>query len=270
MTPETERASYGFIGTGTITRAMVVGLSDNVPAAPSLALSPRSAGVGADLAARFANVTVYPTNESVVEHVDTVVLAVRPQDADVALAGLPFTPAQTVISVIAGLSVDDVARLVTPATRIVRAVPLPEVSRRSGLTPIYPADDDAKALFEPLGGVLVPPTESALDAYSAVTSLISGHLDYLEAVSGWLTEQGVPSTDARRYVAAIFRELSSGLDGEVPFVELADRFATAGGINEQVRKSLGAAGMQQMVRQALGEVLARVSTSQADDQRSAT
>jgi pyrroline-5-carboxylate reductase len=252
---------YGFIGTGTITRAMVVGLSEGVSSAPPIALSPRNAGVAADLAARFANVAVEPTNAGVVERSDAVVLAVRPDDASTALAGLPYQSRQTIISVMAGLSIEDVSRLVAPATRVVRAIPLPEVARRSGTTPVFPADECTAALFARLGQVLVPPTEAALDAYSAVTALIGAHLDYLDAVSRWLGDQGVPAPDARRYVAAIFRELSLGLDVETAYAKLADDFSTPGGINAQVRAALHSAGLGPMMHQALDEVLARIATS---------
>lgn len=179
-----------------------------------------------------------------------VVLAVRPQDAVEALSGLPFRTTQMVISVIAVLSTDDIARLVSPATRVVRAIPLPEVARRSGPIPAYPSDEDADALLGRLGRVLTTPTETALDAYSAVSGLIAGHLDYLDAASEWLTEQGVPALDARRYVATIFREDASQLDEEVPFAELADRYATVGGLNEQVRH-LTSADIRKLIHHAL-------------------
>ena len=250
---------YGFIGTGAITEAIVVGLSEQVSEAPPVALSPRNAGVAADLAARFPNVTVCSSNADVVDAADVVVLAVRPQDAVAALSALPFRPTQTVISVMAGLSIDAVSRLVAPATRVVRAIPLPEVARRSGMVPVHPFDGDAKALFERVGQVVFPPTEAALDAHSAVTAVVAGHLDYLDSVSGWLADQGVPPAEARRYVATIFRELSAGLDGEIPFAEMADRYATAGGINEQMRL-LTSAEVRGIMRQALSQVLTRIST----------
>lgn len=254
------RSRYGFIGSGAITRAIVEGLSDGIPGAPIVLLSPRNAEVAANLAERFANVTVCSSNAAVVEQAGTVVVAVRPQDASAALPGLPFSPAQTVISVIAGLSVDNVARLAAPATKIVRAIPLPAAARRVGIIPIYPFNEAAKALFERVGRVVTAPSEAAFDAYSAVTALIAGHLDYLDAVSRWMSGQGVPPGDARRYIAEMFRDLSAGFDGDVEFAEMASHHATPGGISEQVRDTLSTAGAHRIVLQALGDVLARISS----------
>jgi pyrroline-5-carboxylate reductase len=255
------RVRYGFLGAGAITRAIVEGLSGGAPGPPAVLLSPRNAEVAADLAARFANVTVCSSNASLVEQAGTVVVAVRPQDAGAALHGLPFTPAHTVISVIAGLSVDTVAHLAAPATPIVRAIPLPSAARRAGIIPIYPFNQAAKVLFERVGRVVTAPTETAFDAYSAATALIAGHLDYLDAVSRWLSGQGVPLADARRYIASMFADLSAGFDTCADFAEMASHHATPGGINEQVRDTLTAAGAHQIVRQALSGVLARISSS---------
>lgn len=254
---------YGFIGTGSITRAMVTGLSDGVEEPPAVVLSPRNAEVAAQLAARFRNVTVAASNADVVEGADVVVLAVRPPDAGV-LSGLPFRTAQPVISAMAGVPVAVLAELVAPATRISRAIPLPESARRSGIVPIHPFDEAAVEFFSRLGGVVVTPTEAALDAHSAVSSLIAGHLDYLDAVSEWFSEQGVPPVDARRYVAAIFKETTAGLDGDVPFTELADHHSTPGGLNEQVRNATSA-DIRRIVRGALSDVLERISPSDRDD-----
>ncbi len=254
------RMRYGFLGTGAITHAMVIGLSEGVTEPPDIVVSPRNAEVAAGLAARFPNVTVAPSNESVVEQSDAVVLAVRPQDAEVALAGLPFREDQPILSAIAGISVEDVAKLVAPATRISRSIPLPELARRSGIVAMYPAEEAAIAFFERIGTVVVTPSEPALDAHSAVTSLVAAHLDYLDAVSEWFAEQGVPPLDARRYVAATFKETVAGLDGDVPFTELADRHATAGGLNEQVRIATSD-DVRRITRQALDEVLERISPS---------
>jgi pyrroline-5-carboxylate reductase len=249
---------YGFIGTGSITRAIVTGLSDRVTEPPEVILSPRNAATAAALASRFDNVTVGASNAEVVERADVAVLAVRPQDASVALSGLPFRPEQPVVSVMAGIDLEQLTRLVAPATRIARAIPLPEVARRGSLIPIFPFERSAMDLFERVGSVVVPPTELAFDAHSAVTAVVAGHFDYLGAIGDWFARQGVPPADARRYVAAIFRQVSRELDGEVPFSELADAHATAGGLNEQVRRDLAAAGVLRSVQQALTDVLARV------------
>ena len=256
----------GVIGVGAIARALVEGLSAGVADPPRVLLSPRGARVSAELAARFANVTVGSSNADVVARTGTVVLAVRPGDVDTALRGLAFSPDQTVVSVVAALRVAELARLVAPATRVVRSVPLLAVARRAGTVPVFPADEVAERLFERVGEVVVAPTEAAFEAYSAVTAVVAAHLDHLAAVSGWLGAQGVPPADAQQFVADMFRDLSVGL-GSVDLAEAAGHHATAGGLNEQVRRALDAGGAHDLTRRALDDVLTRVrgGTPQAGD-----
>ena len=49
---------------------------------------------------------------------------------------------------------------------LVRAIPLPAVARRNGLTAIHPEHEVARAIFDPLGGVFAVDDERALDALS--------------------------------------------------------------------------------------------------------
>lgn len=248
---------YGFIGTGAITRAMVTGLSSGEPNPPTIAVSPRNITVSSSLAARFRNVEVCSSNSAVVDQAEVVVLAVRPQDAAEALPTLPFRAEQAVVSVIAGLAVEEVSDLVAPAKRVARAIPLPDVARRTGSIPVYPADETANAMFARLGRVINPRTEQAFNAYSAVSALVAGYLDYLDSISGWLTEQGASDRESRDYVGTIFREVTAHIDGTAAFAVLADEHATPGGLNEMVRE-ITSESVRQIVRDALAAVQQRI------------
>ncbi len=79
----------GFVGTGTIASAMVIGLRAAGNTDPII-LSPRNAEIAADLAGRFDNVQVASTNQAVLDASDLVVLAVRPQIASSVLPELRF------------------------------------------------------------------------------------------------------------------------------------------------------------------------------------
>ena len=130
----------GFVGTGAITAAMVEGLSGGPLRDWPILLSPRNARVAADLAARFAQVRVAVDNQAVVDGADLVFIAVRPQVAEAVLAGLRFRAGQRIVSLVAALSVDRVTALTGGMAPVVRAIPLPFVAARTGVTPIHPAD----------------------------------------------------------------------------------------------------------------------------------
>jgi pyrroline-5-carboxylate reductase len=253
--------ALGFVGVGAIAEAIITGLCEGEEIPPSIHLSPRSAARSGRLAARYPSVHVVDTNQRVVERAEVVFLCVRPQDAPAALAELAFRASQTVISVVAGVQMDALGRLVAPAEDLVRAIPLPAVARRSGLTAIHPPHELARAIFEPLGGVIAVDDEHALDALSASTATIAAHLAYLDTVSRWLAARGIPESDATRYVAAVFGALSGTLSATPPedFNALADEYATAGGINEQFLTALRYAGNFDVVSRALDDVADRLA-----------
>jgi pyrroline-5-carboxylate reductase len=251
----------GFVGVGAIAEAIVTGLCEGELSPPSIHLSPRSAARTGRLAARYPSVLVADSNQGVVVRADVVFLCVRPQDAPAALSELAFHASQTVISVVAGVQIDALRQLVAPAEDIVRAIPLPAVARRSGLTAIHPPHELARAIFEPLGGVIAVRDEQALDALSASTATIAAHLAYLDTISRWLAGRGIPASDATRYVAAVFGALAGTLSDAPPddFNALADEYATAGGINEQLLTALRGAGTYDVVKRALDDVADRLA-----------
>jgi pyrroline-5-carboxylate reductase len=250
----------GIVGVGAIAEAIITGLCEGEDSAASIHLSPRSAGRARRLAARYPSVHVVDSNQAVVERADVVLLCVRPHDASAALSDLAFHAPQAVISLMAGVPIDALRPLVAPAEVLVRAIPLPAVARRAGLTATHPRHELARAIFEPLGGVIAVDDERALDALSASTATIAAHLAYLDTISRWLANRGIPQTDATRYVAAVFGGLSGTLLETQPndFRTLADEFATAGGLNEQFLTALRRAGTFNIVDRALDDVAHRL------------
>ncbi|MGH7211159.1 MAG: NAD(P)-binding domain-containing protein [Acetobacteraceae bacterium] len=147
------QARLGFIGCGTITAAIVTGLNASGYDGP-IAVSPRNAQVSADLARRFANVTVAATNQAALDACDVAILAVRPQILAAVLPELRFRPDHQVIRLVAATSLAYLRAGPAPAAAVTRAVPLPMVARRQGPTAIYPASPVAKALFDALGSAI--------------------------------------------------------------------------------------------------------------------
>ena len=257
-------AAYGFIGTGAITRAMVGGLSGIDPA-PAIVLSPRSTAVSAALAARFGNVRVAEDNQAVVDAAACVVVATRPADARVVLADLSFSADQVVVSVVAGLSLDQLRTAVAPAQEVARTIPLPSVAVRQGLVPVFPPVPAALELFGQLGATVALDDETAFDSFSAASAFAATQLDLLATVEAWLIGRGVPAADASAYVRELIRGLSDALAAE-PDRELAliaGDHATPGGLNEQIRTYVRSQGVHELVATALDDVARRVAAAQA-------
>jgi pyrroline-5-carboxylate reductase len=248
--------AYGFVGTGEITAAIVEGLSVESP--PEIFLSPRGRSTALSLASRFPHVTVCASNQEVLESAPSIVLAVRPQVAREVLGELSFRPDHVVISAVAGVQVETL-RALTGAGEISRVIPLPSASSRSSLTAMYPESALARSLFESVGSVVVPESESALEAFSAATATVAAHLDYLSTIAAWLAEQGVDPEAATTYVAKIFGPVGVAvLDHTGPFETLISKYKTPGGINEQIMLELREEGVPDTVRHALDRVLTRL------------
>jgi pyrroline-5-carboxylate reductase len=115
----------GFIGTGAITSAIVTGLNALDAGQDVISVSPRNAEVAAGLAVRFPNVAVAASNQAVLDGSDVVMLAIRPHLTGEVLSDLRFRPDHQVISLMAITPLERVSTLVAPASKVVRALPLP-------------------------------------------------------------------------------------------------------------------------------------------------
>jgi pyrroline-5-carboxylate reductase len=252
--------TYGVVGVGAIAAAIVTGLCEQVRDAPAILLSPRNPNRAADLASRFPTVRVAESNQDVVDRSSVLLLCIRPQDARSVLPGLKFSSQQAIVSMLAGVSIDTLQELVAPARDIARAIPLPSVAAREGATPIFPATEAARTLFDRLGSAIEIPNAVAFEATSASTATIAAHFAYLDSICRWLIAHGVSDTAAKRQVAATFAGLARQLrDPEPDFAELARDHATQGGTNEQFLAVLKQARVFDAVETGLNGVLERLA-----------
>jgi pyrroline-5-carboxylate reductase len=258
--------NLGFIGTGEITSSIVTGLCSSVSTPQSIRLSPRNPAIAKKLADRFKRVSISSCNQEVLDHSDTIVIAVRPQVARDVLSELHFRPDHQVVSLVSALSLRSVAEIVAPAVRVTRAVPLPSTAKRLSPTGIYPPEPAACDLFAALGTVFAVESENEFDAMCAVTATIATYFAFTERIGSWLAQRGIPESKARDYIARMFWGLAaSAVDAPARSFELlAGNHATAGGINEQFLRYLIEHGLLTSVSEALDAVLSRISAPSAE------
>lgn len=235
-------------------------------------MSPRNAAVARKLSDRFGGISIASSNQEVLDHSDTIVIAVRPAVARDVLSELRFGPNHQIISLVSGLTLLNLSRFLPPVTRIARAVPLPSTARRLSPTAICPADPAALDLFAELGTVFSVETEREFDAICATTATIASYFAFVERIASWLAQQGIPESKARDYIGRLFFGLTTTAveAPERSFQSFAANHATAGGINEQFLKDLVDRGLLTSVSEALDAVLHRINTqSQTPDARAA-
>ncbi len=233
----------GFIGTGVIAEAVIEGMLAEDPTR-AISVSPRSEAISRALAERHAAVTRAADNQAVVDASDVVCLGVRPEQAAATLDPLTFRADQRVVSFVAGVAAEDLARHARWAGAVCRVTPLPTIARRQGPILIQGATPAITELFRPLG-VLVEAADSAeMEAYGCASGVMSSFFSQALAGIGWLTDQGMPRAGARDYLMAMYAGLAeTGLRTPAADLDaLPARHETTGGLNEACRERLAAAG----------------------------
>lgn len=227
----------GFIGTGTITRAVVEGLRRAGKDHPIL-VSHRSEAISRDLVQRFDDVR-RASNAEVAANSDIVFLAMRPTQVEDALSGITFGPDQTVVSFVTGLPVEEVARL-APASTVGRVLPLPSIARCEGPVICHPGIPRVLQLLEGMGRLVVPERESELLAMGSVSGFMSTYFELQNALIDWLRQRGVSDENARAYVTHILAALGGTAlsTDEAGLAALPAEHETKGGLNQRVRQGL--------------------------------
>lgn len=256
----TARLRLGFIGTGTITEAIVTGIVSSEGAVPDIVVSPRSAKTAARLAGLSSRVTVAADNQSVADVADMLFLAVRPNVAEEVVRALRFRPGQQVVSLISTIDHAALHSWIDAPVGIVRAVPLPFVATRSGVTTIFPPAAAVEALFSTLGTAVACKTIEAFDVLAASSALMGTYFGIMDHIVGWMQAKGLPRESARAYLAQHFLSLSTVAmqNPSMLLEDLRHEYSTKGGLNEQMFAEFHKAGGLNALTQALDAVLSRI------------
>ncbi|WP_165900019.1 NAD(P)-binding domain-containing protein [Borborobacter arsenicus] len=244
----------GFIGTGAITKAIVEGL-DRAGKDNTILVSNRSEAVSRDIERRFARIKRAP-NAEVAANSDIVFIATRPTQVEEALAGISFHRSQIVISFVTGLSVQDLAKL-APLSTVGRVLPLPSIARCEGPIICYPGIPEILQLFEGMGHLVVPESESELLAMGSVSGFMSTYFELQNSLIAWLGRRGVTDENASTYVRAMLFALSSTAysTSETEMDNLPAEHETKGGLNQRVRQKLKDRSWFDQPAECFGEIL---------------
>lgn len=239
----------GFIGTGTISAAVIEGLQ-SLADAPEIVVSPRSEATSKALVATYPKVTRAATNAEVAT-ADIVFLGMRPMHLDEAMAGIEFHAGQIVASMVAGFALADIEARWPNAT-VCRVIPMPGAARRSGPIAVYPAVQEIVALMSPLGDLFVVAEERKLE-FGGLNAFMSSYFELQRALIDVGTGAGLAPDDARSYVVSLLAMLSDTARRTAPegFARLVEEHQTKGGLNERVRAALLAQGWFDAPRIAL-------------------
>lgn len=257
----------GFIGTGDITKAIVLGLSKSGYPYDEILLSRRSAEVSAMLAETCPRIRITDDNQEIADSVDLLFLAVRPQVAEEVLSNLRFPPDLRIASLIATLTHEKLRAWVGPDPVLTRSVPLPFVAECRGVTAVYPANEELEKLYAYLGTVVVANSVDELDALTIPSAAMGTYFGILEALSGFLEAKGADAENARAYIADIFSGLAHTAVEQPAssFAQLRREHSTRGGLNEQMFEIFSQEHGNEALKAALDSVYLRIRRASGAD-----
>lgn len=229
--------TLGFIGTGNLASFMIEGLA-KAGAPYAITVSERSKQASASLRNRYG-VNVAASNQNIADVCELIVVSVLPHQASEVLSPLTFRKGQTVLSAMAGVSLEKLETLAAPATCAVSMMPGLANAYNIGPSALYPDVPAARELLAILGPVHCYAdqksytTASVMGAFSGLTILM------MRDAIAWFEANGLSPSDARALVA----ETLSGnatmiIHSPFDMNRIERGVATPGGITEQGRKSL--------------------------------
>ncbi len=232
----------GILGTGHLASYTVAGLR-HAGDRRRIILSPRNASTAAQLAEEHG-CEVASSNQDVIDNSEVVLLSVRPGNRKSLLTGLQFKSNQLVISVMAGVSVEELLQFSNLSdVTLVRSLPIQCSAVGVGPVPLFPANEEAQQMLAALGSVVVLGSEHQFETASSIGCMHGWVYPWLAAMSRWAQEQGMESEAAGELTLA-------AVAGAVAYSQAQGPSSMAGigdGIADEGTYTL--AGLQQMQSQ---------------------
>jgi len=253
----------GFLGTGVITEAIIRGLYDVAGYDDTILISQRSATRSAQLARDYPKVSVVDDNRSLAERSDWIVVSVLPEQVHDVLKNLDCRTDQKIISLAAGVSLEQLRTWAAPATNIVRVIPMPPIEHGLGPVALCPPDAGAETLFEKIGTCVAVSDEAQFNLFGAASALMADFFGQVSDVTSWMTGKGMDLATAARYTTALYHALSD-LTVRQPVEELQMMSAacqTPGGLNAQFLARRDQSGASRSLTEGLEDILTRLESA---------
>ena len=250
----------GFIGTGEITKAVVIGILRSKLKVKKIYLSERNKKISSFLRKKNKNIQVEKDNQLLIDKSDWVFLAVTPKVGNQIIGNLNFKKKQVIVSFISTIQLPVLKKLTKINKDIVRAIPLPPISLRKGPVPIFPPNKKVKKFFSHLGTVIEINNEKKSLNFWSTSGMMAPFYEFLNTLSKWLILKGIKRENAQNYITSLFVALSenaqknSGKDLSI----LVKNSQTPGGLNEQGVKLFKKLKFYKSTDKTLSDILKRL------------
>ncbi|NMA73681.1 MAG: pyrroline-5-carboxylate reductase [Bacteroidales bacterium] len=207
----------------------------------------------------YAEIKITTDNQKAIEEAQLVFLVVKPWLVQQVLNELQFREGQALISVAAGVEVDDIRSFLTREIPVYRMIPNTAISELASVCLLSASDDTSQemtdsimAILEEMGMALLLP-ENQLGAATALTSCgIAYVLKYIEAAAKAGIELGIYPHDAIQMVAKSVEGAAKIIlnNDTHPSLEI-DKVTTPGGITIKGLNELDHAGFTSAIIRAM-------------------
>ena len=229
----------GFIGTGEITKATVIGILKSNIKLNKISISKRNIKISKFLKKKNSKIQIYSDNQKILDNSDWVFLAITPQVAKKILKLLKFKKSKKIISFISTLKIKDL-KFITKNKNIIRVIPLPFIGMKKGPVIISPKDRGAKSFFKHLGKVIEIKSEKLSKGFWTTSSFMASFYNLIFMTSTWLVSKGIKQKEADQYAKELFLALSEDAvqKKNINLKQLVSESQTPGGTNATVLKNL--------------------------------
>tara|TARA_R100001509_G_scaffold94920_2_gene55023 strand:+ start:4189 stop:5004 length:816 start_codon:yes stop_codon:yes gene_type:complete len=255
-------ATLTFIGAGNMAASILGGLlASGYPATSLRAADPLPASH--ERLRQLGNLALYSDNAEACTGSDVVVLAVKPQIMDQAMAEIREAVASTgalVISIAAGTTLGTIQAALGEQTPVVRCMPNTPALVGAGATALYASPQVSRAqrkLAETvLGAVGITrwvPRETDLDAATALSGSGPAYFFlFTEAMINAACDMGLD----RETATALAQQTALGaarmaLEGDADLMELRRRVTSPGGTTERAVECFEHEGLRELVNHAM-------------------
>ena len=260
------KVRISFLGGGNMASALIGGLVERGADASAIQVVDLLPENCARLAARFGVRAVTEIDESFV-HCDLLLLSVKPQQMREAIAPLAGKLSdQLVVSIAAGLRLDDLARWLGGHRRLVRCMPNTPALIGAGVSGLYadpsvdaPGREAAESVMRAVGSVVWVEREALIDAVTAVSGSGPAYVfHFIEALEAGGRSLGFDQATARQLAIDTMlgaARLAAGSD-EPPGI-LRERVTSKGGTTEAALASMAESGVFDAIVRAIAAAEAR-------------
>lgn len=260
----------GFIGAGQMAQSMIRALIDTGTfSAHNIFVSSRTNERLQKVVEKFG-IQSCSSNEVLIDAVDVVILATKPQDLTEALDPLMmlFREDQIVMSVAAGFTLDKLAKMISSNKNLVRIMPNTPLKIRKAVVGLAMSEKaqlyekQIMRVLEPLGTVVVIPDGEPFQALTVAAASGTGFIfELMQYWQEWLEGYDIDSETAKAITTQTFlgAAMLAEKQSQMTFEELLSQVTSKKGVTYAGLESMRELEIERMLRLSFEKAVLRDS-----------